>query len=220
MENATILEDSDNLFKLRLGYKDATLIGMNISLEGFFGVILIISLSILRDSAGVVIFLLIFMIPIGIAFVQEMIKATTITVDKTAGLLIVSDERCLNRKRVEIPLDTISMFRIVFPESRKKLTTNLWVCWGERKEIQLYRRSLPKNILKLKELLESRIFGEQFAQSLPASIAEKPVRCAKCGGIMYNKRCTMCKISWCSNCGAWNAPEAERCNSCQFMLPP
>nr|MDO8111266.1 hypothetical protein [Candidatus Sigynarchaeota archaeon] len=55
--------------------------------------------------------------------------------------------------------------------------------------------------------------------NVPPQQLVKPAYCAKCGGVMADRRCSSCRSTWCSNCGTWNEPEAERCASCQFMLP-
>jgi len=48
---------------------------------------------------------------------------------------------------------------------------------------------------------------------------ERPQKCPACGHSMKDRRCRSCKVAWCSNCGTWNPPEAERCVSCNFILP-
>ena len=65
-----------------------------------------------------------------------------------------------------------------------------------------------------KETMEKHL--EPTAQEKP----QKPVKCALCGIALKAKRCSACGMAWCSNCGTWNAADAERCSKCQFMLPP
>ncbi len=44
---------------------------------------------------------------------------------------------------------------------------------------------------------------------LVSSSPFRPVKCAKCGGMMSGQCCTSCGAIWCSNCEAWTLPKAS-----------